>query len=77
MEIKKCPFCGSEAVIERICSAYELKPNSYHVICIHCQCASSAISATTYMQYKGKKNYTVTPEIAIKDSIEGWNRRTV
>ena len=77
MEIKKCPFCGSEAVIEKHYSAFDLEPNSYHVICIRCQCSSQSIVATTYMQYRKKRNFTVTPEIAIKDSSEFWNRRSV
>lgn len=77
MEIKKCPFCGSDAVIEKHCFGYDTTPNSYRVVCIRCQCASASITATTYIQYRKKKNFTVTPEIAIKDSVESWNRRFV
>lgn len=77
MKIKKCPFCGSEAVVEKHRFGFELEANSYRVICIHCQCSSTSISTGFYMKFNGKNNCTVTTETAIKESIRRWNSRAV
>lgn len=60
-EIKKCPFCGSEAQLDNIDNG-----NNgwwYSVICMKPMCRCG-VSSTDYSYYNEK------------DAIEAWNRRT-
>lgn len=63
MELKKCPFCGSEAKLEKIPLANN--KTKIKVSCTHCRCHTGVIEVIT------------SEEQAISECIENWNRRTV
>lgn len=68
-ELKRCPFCGGEATIERIRNGNK---EIIFVKCKECESASSVFSAPIGM---------INPRAKIDDPIfakviNAWNRRT-
>lgn len=73
MNLKKCPFCGGDAHIEKNKLFYQV---TYGVRCGQCQAFKGLFSP----RLKGKtvhygEDYTITDKMAIEKAINHWNNR--
>lgn len=63
-DLKPCPFCGSEAVLNHSHMITATGQYLANVKCSECGIASRVVWSTD------------SPEEAVKEAIEAWNRRT-
>lgn len=65
VQLKKCPFCGSEAKIRHLGKVTDKTKLGIQVRCKCCECGTAPIYPLPYLSYEQRKNI----------AIERWNKR--
>ena len=70
-ELKKCPFCGGEATIEKCHRAF-IKGVSTRVAFVHCKKCNARTGRFKLEDY----NCTSHSSVAVQKAVESWNERS-
>lgn len=73
-EIKACPCCGGMAEVKEI---EKFTCQGFIVKCKKCHVGTNPVYVAGYLVFKGRKNVTVTRDMAIREVVRVWNRREV
>lgn len=68
--LKKCPFCGGDAYLERSARAYR-NSNTERAVFVHCT-VCNARSGRVFMSDYGKSSHSKDAE---DKAVEMWNKR--
>lgn len=71
IKLKPCPFCGSEAEINRFSVSYSLPPSKYKGEAIRVRC-KNCWAMSPYKSSKMHGNFKAWEE---DKAVEAWNRR--
>lgn len=74
MEIKKCPFCGGEAILQPLRSECDSRKNTVTDVIRIC-CTKCDTVKTVYTKYNESNIPVGYIQNSIKNTIEAWNRR--
>ena len=75
-ELRKCPFCGGEAKLSKVCDNYRTNPviilHKFQVTCANGCCITPSYTSYIFQDENGE---IVVRENGAEKAIESWNRR--